>query len=434
MAKGILNLAVVGHVDHGKSTLVGHLFHECGQIPDRQLERLQRQAAALGQPSLQFAFFTDTSLEERRRGISIEVAYRGLETRHHRLNVIDVPGHKDFMRNTISGMWAADAAVLVVDARALAGDGLPPQAKEHVILLKALEVAHLVVAVNKMDAVGFSQEAFDLCRLEVEQCCDALDYGAGTQATYIPISATQGDNLTQLSPYTPWYRGAPVLDALDAIPSPSRPSDRPLRVPLLRTFSVRGVGPVVTGTIESGRVAPGDRVVIVPYLGTGWTGAEVKSIEWQHQQVAEASPGEDVGILLTRPEKNFLARQVKKGAVLGSPAAPPRALRRFKAELRVIDHPSGLRPGYTPFLHLHQAAVPCRLMEVLKAHNRHGEGKPSDEEPRLANGDTGVVWLETEKPLVIERAADYPRLGRFVLREGRTVAIGQCLETNAVRS
>jgi elongation factor 1-alpha len=312
--------------------------------------------------------------------------------------------------------------------RALAKDGLAAQTREHLVLLRALQVPALVVAVNKMDAVDFGQESFDLCKLEVEHFCAGLDYAAGVRATYLPISATQGDNLTQASPRIPWYDGPSLLDALDALPPPARPVDQPFRMPIVRTFSVRGVGSVVTGTIESGQVSPGDRIVIVPYPGTGFTQAEVKSIESQHQGVVTALAGEDVGILLAKQEKNFLARQVKKGAVMASSASPPRAVRRFKAEVRVIDHPSGVRAGYGPCLHVHQAVLPCRVAELLAVVNPHDEARPSLKDACLVNGQTGVVWIETEKPLIIERASDYPRLGRFVLRDGRTVAIGRCLE------
>jgi elongation factor 1-alpha len=303
MAKDFVNLAILGHVDHGKSTLVGRLFHECGHIPDRMMARLQRLAEGLGQPALRFAFFTDTSLDERRRGITIDVAYRSLETPHHIFNVIDVPGHKDFMRNAISGACGARAAVLVVDACVSTEEGLAPQTKEHLLLLKALDLAPLVVAVNKMDAVAFSREAFELCRLEVEDFCARLEYHGGASAAYLPVSAAHGDNVTEPSPRLPWYHGPSLLAVLDAMPPLAYTGDRPLRMPILRTFSVRGVGSVVTGIVESGRLAPGDEVVITPYAGAGCTRAEVKSIERQHVHVPSASAGDDIGVLLTKQDR-----------------------------------------------------------------------------------------------------------------------------------
>jgi elongation factor 1-alpha len=430
MAKDFVNLALLGHVNHGKSTLVGRLFHECGQIPDRVMARLQRLADGLRQPDLRFAFFSDTSLEERRRGMSIDVAYRRLETPNHVFNVIDVPGHKDFMRNAISGVWGARAVVLVVDARVSAEEGLAPQTREHLILLKALDLAPVVVVVNKMDAVTFSRDAFELCKLQVEDFCASLAYQGGASATYVPLSATHGDNVRDASPRLPWYEGPPLLAALDGLRPLGDAADRPLRMTIIRTFSVRGVGSVVTGIVESGRLAPGDEIVIAPYPGSGSTRAEVKSIERQHVQVACAGPGDDVGVLLTKQDKSFFSRLVKKGAVLGSAVTPPVSVNAFKAELSVVGRPSGIRAGYSPYLLVHQASTPCRIREVVAGPDSGGLDAPATV-GELANGETGTAWIETQRPIVVERDCDYPRLGRFLIRDGATVAIGRCLELGA---
>jgi elongation factor 1-alpha len=428
MAKDFVNLAILGHVNHGKSTLVGRLFDECGQIPGRLMARFERLADGVGQPALRFAFFTDTSLEERRRGLSVDLAYRKLETPNRIFNVIDLPGHRDFMRNAISGVWGADAAVLVVDACVSNEAGLAPQTKEHLILLKALDVTSVLVAINKMDAVTFSREAFELCKLQIEEFCGQMDYRGAGSAAYVPVSAVHGDNIAHASPRLGWYEGRPLLEMLEAIPAIVRATDRPLRMPIQRIYSVRGVGPVVTGTIESGRLVPGDEVVIAPYAGSGSTRAKVKSIERQHVQVPSAGAGDDVGILLTRQDRDFLARLVKKGAVLGSPGTPPIAVNEFKAELRVVGRPSGIRAGYAPHLHVHQASTPCRITKVVTSRNLDGADEPETADSCLADGETGVAWLATERPIVIEREPDHARLGRLLIRDGRTVAIGRCLE------
>jgi elongation factor 1-alpha len=199
-------------------------------------------------------------------------------------------------------------------------------------------------------------------------------------------------------------------------------------MPIIRTFSVRGVGSVVTGIVESGLLAPGDEVVIAPYPGSGSTRAEVKSIERQHIQVPCAGPGDDVGVLLTKQDKDFFSRLVKKGAVLGSAVTPPVSVNGFKAELRVTGRPSGIRAGYSPYLHVHQASTPCRIREVVAQRNSDGEDRSATGGPSLNNGEMGTAWIDTQRPIVIERDCDYPRLGRFVIRDGATVAIGRCLE------
>ena len=205
MAKKMINLAFVGHVDHGKSTLVGRLFYECGYISPQMLERLKRHAAAVGKSTFHFAFFTDNSLEERQRGISVQTSYKGFETDSRRYNIIDAPGHKDFVKNMISGTTEADVAILVVDAKETSTNGAAPQTREHLVLLKALDIGKLIVAVNKMDTIGFEQEAFELCKMETEYFCKGIQYQAGIDALYVPISALNGDNVVKCSENLAWY-------------------------------------------------------------------------------------------------------------------------------------------------------------------------------------------------------------------------------------
>lgn len=435
MAKEMINLVFAGHVDHGKSTLVGRLFHDLGLISAQNLERLRRHAQAVGMPSFYLAFFTDTSLAERERGITIETAFRGFETDSKRFNVIDAPGHRDFVASMISGATMADVAVLVVDGVLTANQGAAPQTKEHLVLLKALGVKHLIVAVNKLDLVSFDRETFEYCQLVVDDFMASIAYQPDGDTRFIPVSALEGDNLVKRSERAPWYTGATLFEALDCIPPAKRPTDLPLRMPILRVFSIPGVGSVVSGRIETGTVRPGDSVTIAPYPGTEETRAEVRSIEWRHNQVDAASAGDDVGILLGKQEKGFMPRLVKKGAVLGPSSDPPKPIRRFKAQLLVVDHPSRIRRGYAPYLHVHQAAMPCTVEEILQVVSQLGETRfPRDlsasveEEVCLVNGDTGIVWIRPHKPLVIETFERIPQLGRFVLRDGGTVAVGTCLE------
>lgn len=426
--KPVINLVFAGHVDHGKSTLVGRLLYELGKIPEQTLVRLRRHAEALGKETFYFAFYTDRSLEERQRGISIEVAFLGFETENRRFNIIDAPGHKDFVKNMITGATEADAAVLVVDTEATANRGLQPQTKEHLILLDALGIEQLIVALNKMDVVEYSSDAFEYTRLELQEFLEQNNYTFQGDIPYIPISAYHGENITKPSAKTPWYHGPTLLDTLDALREPLRIVDRPLRMPLLRAFNVPGIGAVLAGKIESGRIQLGDRVVVVPYPGAGMAGGEVKSIEWQHRPVDVARAGDDVGILLTRVDRGFVARQVKKGSIVASPQDPPKEVELFKARLVVIDQPHGIREGYAPYLHCHQAALPCSLLEIEGVLDQE-TGMPKEKPDALNNGDMANVWIRPHKPLVIEEFNKMPKLGRFVLRDGRTVAAGICLET-----
>lgn len=436
-AKQMIYLVFAGHLDHGKSTLVGRMFYDLGLISAQALERLKRHAEAVEMPSCYLAFFTDTSLSERERGMTIETAFRGFDTESKRFNIIDVPGHKDFVKNMISGAAMADVAVLVVDGAWTANQGAAPQTKEHLVLLNAFGVKHLIVAVSKLDVVNFDQEKFEYCQQVVDDFMAKIAYKPEPNAVFIPISALDGDNVVKHSERTPWYTGPTLFEALDAIPPVKRATDLPLRMPIQRVFGIPGVGSVTAGMIETGVVRPQDSVTIAPYPGTEQTRAEVRSIEWQHNKVEIATAGDNVGILLGEQEKGFIPRLVKKGAVLGSATDPPKAVKRFRAQLLVVEHPSSIRKGYAPYLHVHQAAMPCTIEEILQIVTQSGETRITDnqsmqaaeEETSLVNGDTGIVWIRPQKPLVIEEFEKIPQLGRFVLRDGGTIAAGICLET-----
>lgn len=426
--KVMVNLVIAGHVDHGKSTLVGQLFYALGRIPERTMERFRRQAEAVGKGSFYLAFFTDRSLAERERGISVETAYVGLETETKRFNIIDAPGHRDFVKNMVTGTAEADAALLVVDAGGTAHGGLAPQTCEHLTILKALGITSLIVAVNKIDAVDYSKEIFEYCQLEVRDFLNAIKFPIDDDVPWIPTSALMADNVIEPSQRTPWYSGPTVLGAMEQLADPLRAYDLPLRMPILRTFTVPGVGAVVAGKIETGQVRPGQDVVIVPYPGSGRARAQVRSIEWQHQPVDVGRAGDDVGVMLTKQERGFVSRQIRKGAMMGEPDDPPTAVTRFKADLVVLAHPSGIRRMYAPYLHVHQAAMPCSVEEILDVTDSQGAPKTIEGEGKLVNGDSAVVWIRPHRPLVIEEFARFPKLGRFVLRDGGTVAAGTCVE------
>jgi elongation factor 1-alpha len=412
MTKPTLNTVIAGPSGHGKSTLVGRLFADLGLVDAEAIERLKKHAGAAGKPSSYLAFFTDTSLQAREQGLTIETAVHKFETEKKRFSLIDVPGRPDYVKNMISGAAMADAAVLVADATR---EDAAPQAREHLILLRAFGINHLIVAVNKLDADGFPEDKFEKCRLAIENSIKALAYQPEGGTLFIPISALEGDNVVKRSARTPWYQGPALFEALDALPEAARPAGLPLRVPVLRVFNIPNTGAVITGMVATGTVRPGDAAVIAPYSGETAAKVEVGSIEWHHSKVEAASAGDDVGILLGNAERGFLPRLVKKGAVLGGAADPPHPARRFKAELHVVDHPSRIVPGYSPYLHVHQAAMPCTVEEILQAGS-------------LASGETGVVWIKPQRPLVIEKFEKMPPLGRFVLRDGGTVAFGTCLE------
>jgi elongation factor 1-alpha len=424
--KPMINITIVGHVDHGKSTLLGRLFYELGEIPKEALEKLEKQAESLGKKSFEFAFIFDKSLESRQRGVTIDLGFRGFETAEKKYNIIDAPGHKDFIRNMLTGASEADAGVIVVDVSETFRDGLKPQTKEHSILLYTLGVNQLFVVLNKMDKVEYSKEVYESVKDTLLAFFKQLGYKQ--DIFFVPTSAYLGENVTRKSDKMPWYNGPTFLGALNTLKEPERHVDKPFRMPILRTFKT-SAGPVIAGKVESGKVSVGDTVVIVPYPGRGIVKGEIKSIEWQHKQLTEATPGFDVGIMLTRTEKGFVTRQVKKGYVMGSLQHPPVEVTKFKAKILVIDHPSSIGKGYSPMLYCHQAQIPCRIEEIEdKFDPKTGEIK--EKNPSfLKNGDGATVSIVPLKPLVIEEVSKVPRMARFALRDmGRTVGAGMCIK------
>lgn len=426
MEKPMINTAIVGHIDHGKSTLIGRLLYDTGKLSKEKLKKFERQADSIGKKSFEFAYTMDKTMEERVRGITIELSFESFETKDRKINIIDAPGHKDFIKNMITGASEADVGILVIDTMDTHQKGLQPQTKEHSFLLYTLGINQLIVILNKMDRVGYSKDIYENVKAQLNYFLKIIGF---KDFKFVPTSAYYGDNVAKHSVKMPWYKGETFLQLLNSLKVPERLTDKTFRMPILRTFKIRGAGTVIAGKIESGKIKIGDNAVIVPYPGLGKISGVVKSIEWQHNILNEAKAGIDVGVLLTRTEKGFVSRQVKKGYVLGDINDPPIEVKEFKAKIIVFDHPTSIGIGYSPVLHCHQAVVPCSIMEMNdKFDSRTMEIK--EKKPTfLKNGEGATVLIKPHKPLVIEEVSKIPRMGRFALRDmGRTIGAGMCIE------
>jgi elongation factor 1-alpha len=402
-----VNLLFMGHVDHGKSTLVGRTLFELGLVSEKDLP----QEAG----SFKFAWLMDRLKEERERGVTIELSYQKIETPNSVLTIIDAPGHRDFVKNMITGASQAEAAVLVVAA----DDGIMPQTREHAALAFTLGVNQLVVAINKMDLVGFDEKTYLRLKQEVSSLLRTLGYPSDFPC--IPVSAWHGENLVRPSPKMPWYKGPTLLEALDALKEGEKPVDKPLRIPLQNVFSVTGVGTVPIGKVETGVLRVGDTVLFEPSGKRG----EVRSIEMHHQPVEKALPGDNIGFNVRGVSKE----EIRRGEVAGHPENPPTVAQSFTAKVVVLNVPYQLRPGFTPTIHCHTASVPGRIVSVLKRVDPR-TGETLEENPQgLKKGEVGVVEVEPLKPLVIERVGEIPHLSRFAMRHaGQTVGAGVCVE------
>ena len=411
-----LNLVFIGHVDHGKSTTVGRLFYDLGLVDQRKLEELRKEAEEKGKAGFEFAYVMDKLKEERERGITIDVAYRDFETPKYHFTIIDAPGHVDFIKNMITGAAQADAAVLVVAAT----EGVQPQTREHAILAKTLGINQLIVAINKMDMVNYDQKKFEEVKAEVEKILKGYGYNV-SKVMFIPISALKGDNVVKKSENMPWYNGPTLYEALDKLEEPPRPIDKPLRIPIQDVYTIKGVGTVPVGRVESGVLKVGDKVLFMPVNKT----AEVKSIEMHHEPLQEAKPGDNVGFNVKGVGKD----DIKRGDVASHPDNPATVATRFKARIVVLNHPTAITVGYTPVFHVHTAQVACRFEQLLQKIDPR-TGQVTEENPQyLKTGDAALVEIVPTKPVVVERFQDFPALGRFAIRDmSRTVAVGVVTE------
>lgn len=430
-----INIAFIGHVDHGKSTLVGHLFFKFGAIDERKMNRLERQASQTKKKGkFKFAFVMDDTKEERERGLTIQVTYKRFETKNYIFNIKDAPGHQDFVRNMISGAGDADVAVLVVDAKDRDEKGnLMPQTKEHLILISSLGVDKIIVALNKMDATqpSYDKEMYETTKTMIETFVEQI--GIKVDLVFIPISAYYAENLTNKSEKMKWYTGKTFIEILNDLDPPKRQrADGPLRMPLLRTFG-SPQGAILAGTIESGQLKLEDEIIVVPYPTLGSLKGKVKDIEFQHQKLTHAGQGDDVGLLF-KSSTHFERRKIHKGAMIGSRDKPPKEVSEFIGKVVLYDHPKGMRAGYSPTLHCHQAVVPCVITEIINSFDANTGEIISNSPDYVKNGQGATVRIKSLKPLVIEEVKNFPRLGRFAIRDmNLTVGVGMCIEVSTTR-
>jgi elongation factor 1-alpha len=409
------NLAIIGHVDHGKSTLVGRLLFETGSVPEHVIEQYREEAEEKGKGGFEFAYVMDNLAEERERGVTIDIAHQEFETDTYNFTIVDTPGHRDFVKNMITGASQADNAVLVVAA----DDGVQPQTREHVFLARTLGINELIVGVNKMDLVDYEQDTYDEVVEEVKGLFNQVAFDTD-DASFIPISAFEGDNVSEASENTPWYDGETVLESLNSLPEVSPPTDAPLRLPIQDVYTISGIGTVPVGRIETGMMNPGDMVSFQP----SDVGGEVKTIEMHHEEVDEAGPGDNVGFNVRGIGKD----DIRRGDVVGPADDPPSVAETFQAQMVVMQHPSVITAGYTPVFHAHTAQVACTI-EAIDQKINPSTGEVEEENPDfIQSGDAAVVTVRPQKPLSIEPSSEIPELGSFAVRDmGQTIAAGKVL-------
>jgi len=410
-----MNLAVIGHIDHGKSTTVGRMMFETGAVPAHIIEGYRKEAESKGKATFEFAWVMDNLKEERERGITIDIAHKRFDTPKYYFTVVDCPGHRDFVKNMITGASQADAAILVVAAP----DGVMEQTKEHVFLARTLGISQIIIAINKMDAVKYDEKRFNEVKKDLSDLIKMVGYKP-EETLFIPVSSLQGVNIKANSPETPWYKGLPLIPALDTFKEPAKPTDKPLRLPIQDCYSISGIGTVPVGRVETGIMKKGMKVSFMPANKDG----EIKSIEMHHEEIPQAVPGDNVGFNVRGIGKG----DIRRGDVCGPVEAPPGVAEEFTAQIVVLQHPSALTVGYTPVFHCHTTQTACTFTALNKKLDPRS-GQVKEENPTfLKSGDAAIVTITPTKPMVIEPVKELPQMGRFAVRDmGSTIAAGMCI-------
>lgn len=417
-----INLVFIGHVDHGKSTTVGRLLFDSGAVDEQTMRKLKEKAKELGKAGFEFAFVMDNLKEEQERGVTIDLSHKKFETPKYYFTIIDAPGHRDFIKNMITGASQADAAVLVVSANK--GDGVQAQTREHIFLTKTLGVKQLIVAVNKMDMSDYSEARYKEVVEEVSKLLKSVGFDP-SKITFVAQASYLGENIVKRSDKMPWYKGPTLLESIDQLSPPEKPVDLPLRLPIQDVYNITGIGVVPVGRVETGVLKLNDKIIVVPGREGKGVSGEVKTIEMHHEQLDRAEPGDNVGFNVRGIGKKDIAR----GDVVGHPNSVPTIATEFTAQIVVINHPTVVTAGYTPVFHIHTAQVACTITEIVKKINP-ATGETVAEKPDfIKNGDSAIIKVKPTVPLVIEKLKDIPQLARFAVRDsGATVAAGICID------
>ncbi|MFB6292077.1 MAG: translation elongation factor EF-1 subunit alpha [Candidatus Nanohaloarchaea archaeon] len=410
-----INLVFIGHVDHGKSTTIGRLLWETENLPEEEMRKLEEAAEEAGKETFSFAFAMDNLQEERERGVTIDLAHQEFDSDNYYFTIIDAPGHRDFIKNMITGASQADAAVLVVAA----DDGIQPQTKEHAYLAKTLGIDQLVVAVNKMDLEDYSEDSFNEIKDEVSEMLQGVGYDTSS-VDFVPVSSFEGEGVATDSDEMGWYEGPNLMNALDDFAEPEKAVDLPLRIPVQDVYNISGIGAVSVGRVETGEISQGDDVHFMP----ADTGGEVKTIEMHHEEVEAAEPGDNIGW----NTRGVGQDDIKKGDVAGPADNPPTVVDSFEAQVIVLNHPNVISEGYTPVFHVNTAQVSCTFTDLKKTMNPK-TGETIEEDPDyIKQGQAAIVEITPQQPLVIEENDDIPQLARFAIRDmGQTVGAGMAL-------
>jgi elongation factor 1-alpha len=453
--KDHLSIVICGHVDSGKSTTTGRLLFELGGLPERELEKLKQEAERLGKGSFAFAFYMDRQKEERERGVTISCTTKEFYTEKWHYTIIDAPGHRDFIKNMISGAAQADVALVMVPADGnfvtaiqrgnhKAGE-IQGQTRQHSRLINLLGVKQLLIGVNKMDCdtAGYKKDRYDEISAEMINMLQKVGWKKEfiLQSTPIlPISGWMGDNLLKKSTNMAWWNGQDIVvqdqkkgteklhidtvqDALnDMARPPVRPTEAAMRLPVSGIYKIKGVGDVIAGRVEQGVVKPGEEVIFLPtHSASNACGGKVFTVEMHHKRQDSANPGDNIGMNIKGLDKMNMPRTgdvmvYKKDSTLSACAD-------FDAQIQVLDIPGEIKVGYSPIGFVRCGRAACRVSKVLWKIGKETGGKKMEEPHSLKSNEMAEVQFAPQQPLVVDTFKSCEGLSRIAFLDGNGVVM-----------
>jgi len=431
--KDFINLVVIGHVDAGKSTLMGHVLFRLGFVNKRVMHKYEQESKKIGKASFAFAWVLDETEEERSRGVTMDIAQTRFETKTKVVTLLDAPGHKDFIPNMITGASQADVAMLVINATKgefETGFEMGGQTREHAMLVRSLGVSQLLVTINKMDTVEWSQDRYDEIVKKLGQFLKQVGFREA-DLSYVPCSGLSGDNLTEPATepkLTTWYTGPCLVDQIDQFRPPERPVvDKPLRMCVSDVFKSTGAGFSVAGTVQTGSLQAGDRVLAIPAGEIGL----IKAVTVDDSPISVGFAGDNVIVSLTGID----ITNISIGSILCDPLNPVETTTRLRARIVIFNISLPITTGYPVILHYQSLTEQAYIVRLVSQLHRN-TGEIIKKRPRcLVKNTSAVVDIEVSRPICVELYKNNKDLGRFMLRaSGSTIAAGMIIEILSKKS
>jgi elongation factor 1-alpha len=405
-----MNIAFTGHVDHGKSSLIGRVLLETGEITEREYQQYEEEARAQNRSDATLAFLSDDRKEERERGLSIMPSYSQLDGSIYNFTLIDCPGHHYYTGSMIKGVSQSDTVILVVSVK----DGVQPLTKEHALISHIMGGGDMIVAISKMDTVDYDQEQFKNVKGEVTDLLGTV-YGSAVDVSCVPVSAVDGCNVVANDAGIDWYDRQPLLEEFNALEEPEKRDNKPFRLPVDEKHTMSGIGTTIAGTVQTGTITSGQKVVFQP----SDTECEVRSIEMFHEEIGHGVARDNIGVNLT----GVNTANAEPGDVCGSVEHPPSTAREITAEVTAVQRPPAVKPGVKLVFHAHSLQSPCEVTGVSLSKESETEASEMD---IIDPGQTGQARFRFPEPIAVEREEEYSSLGTFLLRDNHeTLAYGK---------